>query len=112
MTANSKALFVPILLITVGVGWLMSTLGVAPDINWVWTLGLAVVGVSTFVLYGLDKVTLVVGSFFVLLSIMSVLRQSGRLSLDIEVPLLVIAAGVLMLVARHSRIPTPRWLND
>ncbi len=110
MTADSKALFIPILLITVGVGWLMSTLGVAPDINWVWTLGLAAVGVLTFVQYGLDKVTVVIGSFFVILSVMSVLRQSGRLSLDVEVPLLVIAAGVLTLIARHPSIPAPKWL--
>jgi hypothetical protein len=112
MTADARALAIPVLLIAVGVGWLLSTMGFASEINWVWSLALAAVGVLTFVLYGLDKVTIVVGAIFVIMSAMSVLRQTGRLSLDVEVPLLVIALGVLMLVARHPRIPTPRWLKD
>ncbi|HMP80918.1 MAG TPA: hypothetical protein PKD54_15790, partial [Pirellulaceae bacterium] len=94
---TSPQILVPLLLITVGTGWLLSTLNVVPGIDWVWTLGLAMVGLLTFALSGIDKLTVVVGPFFLLASCLSVLRQTGQISLDVEVPILVISAGVLML---------------
>jgi len=112
MKPDKKTLLLPILLIAVGVGWLLTTLGVAPGIDWVWTLGLAVVGLLAFVVAGFDKVTVVVGPFFVLASCLSILRQTGRLRLDIEVPILVILAGVLLLIARSPAIPVPGWLVE
>jgi hypothetical protein len=105
-----KTLIVPILLITFGIGWLLTTLGVVPPIDWVWTLGIAIVGVLAFALGGVDKVTVVVGPFFLLAAFLSVLRQTDRLRVDIEVPILVITAGVLLLVARLPVVPAPRWL--
>lgn len=81
-----------------------------PQIDWVWTLLVGLVGVLTFALGGIDKVTVVVGPFFILASILSVLRQTGQLTIEVEIPLLVIAAGVLMLVARMNAIPPPSWL--
>jgi hypothetical protein len=110
MTPDRKTLLLPILLITVGVGWLLTTLGVAPGIDWVWTLGLAVVGISTFAVSGFDKVTVVVGPFFILASCLSILRQTDRLRFDVEVPILVIIAGVLLLIARIPAIPVPTWV--
>ena len=109
---DKKTLVVPILLITLGVGWLLTTLGVVPEINWVWTLGIGLVGVLTFAIGGFDKVTVAVGPFFILASILSILRQTGRLSIDLEVPLLVIAAGILLLIARMNFVPTPAWLIE
>lgn len=109
---DKKTLVVPVLLITLGIGWLITTLGVVPQINWVWTLGVALVGLLTFAIGGIDKVTVVVGPFFILASCLSILRQTGRLSIDLEVPLLVIAAGVLLLVARLQSIPIPKWLTE
>lgn len=111
MTMEKKTLILPILLITVGSGWLLTTLGIAPGIDWVWTLGLAIVGFLAFVVGGFDKVTFVVGTFFIITSCLSVLRQTERISLDVEVPILVISAGVLLLAARHSAIPVPPWLT-
>jgi hypothetical protein len=105
-----KTLVIPILLITFGVGWLLTTLGVVPEIDWVWTLGVAIVGILAFGLGGVDKVTVVVGPFFLLAAILSILRQSDRLRIDMEVPILIIAAGVLLLVARLPAIPPPTWL--
>lgn len=108
MRDKTTSILVPLLLITVGAGWLLTTLGVAPDIDWVWTLGLAVIGVLAFLLGGLNKVSLVVGPFFLIGSCLSVLRQTDRLHVDVEMPILVIAAGILLLVARHPAIPMPR----
>jgi hypothetical protein len=110
MKPDRKTLILPILLITVGAGWLLTTLGVAPGIDWVWTLGLAVVGLSAFVVGGIDKVSVVIGPFFILTSVLSILRQTGRLDLNVEVPILVILAGVLLLIARMPVIPVPKWI--
>ena len=46
MTSERKTLVLPLLLITIGTGWLLSTMGIAPGIDWVWTLGLAAAGTS------------------------------------------------------------------
>lgn len=107
--SDSRSLLLPVLLIVVGVGWLLTTLGLAPGINWIWTLGLAAAGLLPFLLHGIDKFTVSVGPFFLIASLLSVLRQSGRLSIDHEMPILVILAGVLLLIARSSAIPVPRW---
>jgi len=111
MAPNSRApLVIPILIIVVGVGWLLTAQGIAPGINWVWTLGLGLIGILTLVVSkGIDKVSVVLGPFFLLASLLSVLRQVGRLRLDIEVPVLVISIGVLLLVAQLPAIPKPGW---
>lgn len=112
MNPNKASLLVPILFIILGVGWLLTAIDVAPGIDWVWTLGLAGAGLLTMALGGLDKVTVVVGPFFIVASFLSVLRQSGRMSVDIEVPVLTILAGVLLLVARAEPIPVPKWAAE
>jgi hypothetical protein len=38
------------------------------------------------------------------------LRQTGRLTVNTEVPILVIVAGVLLLIARLPAIPVPEWV--
>jgi len=111
MSSNSRAqLVIPVLIIAVGVGWLLTAQGFAPGVNWIWVLGLGVVGILTFVLSkGFDKVSVVLGSFFLLASLLSVLRQTGRLSVDIEMPVLVISIGVLLLVAQSPAVRRPSW---
>jgi hypothetical protein len=112
MSPARKTLILPLLLITVGVGWLLAAIGVTPDINWIWTLGLAGIGFTTFVVAGVDKVTVVAGSFFIVASFLSILRQTDRMSVNVEVPVLVIASGALLLIARHPRIPVPKWIIE
>lgn len=110
--ADKRTIILPIVLIGIGTGWLLTTIGIMPGIDWVWTLGLALVGLMCFLLSGLDKVSAVVGPFFIITSFLSILRQSKLLHLDVEVPILVILAGVLLLVARSSAIPAPTWLIE
>ncbi len=111
MASNSRArLIIPIFIVVVGFGWLLTALGVGPGINWVWTLGLGFIGMMIFVLAkGIDKVSLVLGMFFLLANLFSVLRQIGQLTLDVEVPLLVISIGVLLLIAQLPVISKPSW---
>jgi hypothetical protein len=110
LNSTSKTLLLPVLLITVGTGWMLTELGIAPNIDWVWTLGLAMIGILPFILSGIDKFSIVVGPFFITTSILSVLRQTEQLSLNIEFPIIVITMGILLLIARSSRIPAPCWI--
>ena len=99
-----------LLIITVGVGWLLTTLAVAPGINWVLTLSLGMIGVLSFVVSGgIDKVSVIVGPFFLVGSVLSILRQAKMLTIDVEVPICVILIGILMLVAQLQMIPLPKW---
>ncbi|HAH44650.1 MAG TPA: hypothetical protein DCM07_07275 [Planctomycetaceae bacterium] len=109
-TSDRKTLILPLLIIGIGTGWLLTTLGIVPGINWIWTLGLAVVGVLSFAVSGIDKSTVLIGPFFIIASCLSVLRQTGRITLDVEVPTLVIVIGILLLVARIKAIPLPDWM--
>ncbi len=110
MQPNSRIhVIIPILIIVVGVGWLLTTQGIVPGVDWVWTLGLGVIGIVIFIASGFDKFSVVLGPFFLLGSVFSVLRQTGQLRLEIEVPVLVISIGVLMLIAQLPAIPAPRW---
>ena len=88
---------------------MLTTLGIAPGINWIWTLAITGIGIISFVIHGLDKVTVVVGPFFITAGLLSVLRQAGRLSIDIEMPILVILSGILLMIARKPNIPLPSW---
>ena len=65
MAANRRApLAIPILIIVVGIGWLLTVHALGPGINWIWTLSLACIGILTFVFGGFNKVSLVIGPFF------------------------------------------------
>ena len=112
MVPDKKTLILPILLIALGIGWLLSALGVAPQIDWIWAIGLAAVGLLAFIVGGFDKVTVVLGPAFLIASCLSVLRQTGHLKINIEIPILVILVGVLLLIARLPVIPMPKWITE
>ena len=113
MNSGKSTMAVPLLMIVVGIGWLLSTLGIfPPEINWIWTAGLAAAGIMPFAISGIDKVNVVIGPWFLSASVLSVLRQSGQLTFDVEVPILVIIGGLLMIVARSSAFPSPKWIID
>jgi hypothetical protein len=107
---DKKAAFLPLLLITFGVGWLLTSLGIAPRIDWIWTLGIGTVGLLTLAFGGLNKFTVVVGPFLILSSVFAYLRQLGMLRFEVEAPLLVIVFGALLLVAQMPGIPIPNWI--
>jgi hypothetical protein len=106
-----KKLVVPILTILVGVTWLLNVLEILPGVDWMWTVGLAAVGVLTIAIGGLNKLTIVTGPFLVIASVCSLLRQTNRLVVDHEIPILVIVLGVLMAISQLSRLATPDVLK-
>jgi hypothetical protein len=111
MQQDRTSLILGGLLVAVGGGWLLSSLGFIPSVDWAWSLGLAMVGVLAIVLSGFDKVSFVIAAFFGLASVLSVLRQMGVVKVEIEIPVLVLASGVLLIVARSEAIPLPRWIH-
>ena len=112
MSTLGKQYVVPILVIVVGIGLLLNVQGIIPQVNWVWTCALAAVGILTLVVGGFDKLTVVVGPFLIVSSICSLLRQTDKLSVDKEVPILTIVLGVLLLIVHVARLPTPEVLKD
>jgi hypothetical protein len=111
-SSTMKKLVAPILIIALGVGWLLTTHNVVPGVNWIWILALGVTGLLILAVGGIDKVTVVVGPFLIAATIFSILRQTGRMSVDTEVPSLVITFGALMLLAKALPFPVPRWIAE
>lgn len=106
-----KKLVVPILTVVVGVTWLLNVLEIVPGVDWMWTVGLAAVGILTLAVGGLNTLTVVTGPFLIVASVCSLLRQTNRLLVDREIPILVIVLGLLMLVSQLSRFPIPEALR-
>ena len=111
MTGSKKALAAPILIIALGVGWLLTTQNIVPGVDWIWVVGLGVTGVLILAA-GIDKVTAVVGLFLIAATFFSLMRQTGRISVDTEVPSLVIVFGTLLLLAKLLPIPAPKWISE
>ena len=110
--ANKSALAIPIAIVLIGIGWLLNTMNVIADINWVWTLSLAGIGLLVFVMDGLNRFSIVIGPFFIAASLLSVARQANRLNSNVEAPILVILFGVLLIVSQLSRLPAPKWMLE
>ena len=103
--AKGKVL-IPSLVLAVGVGWLMNSLKIIPDVNWVWSLGLGATGALWLVCEGINRATIVIGPFLLVTSVLSITRQQGYLDFDVEVPLLVITMGALLLLSKLLNLPT------
>lgn len=93
---------VPLIIIATGIGWLLSTNGVMPGVDWAWVLVLATFGILSLVTK-ITRFSVVFGPMMLLSSILMVLMQSKRIAVDQALPVLVIALGVLMLIARSMK---------
>ena len=112
MNKLGKHYIAPILFIIIGIGWLLNIQGIIPTVDWVWTYTLAAIGILTIVVGGLDKLTAVIGFFLIVVSSCSILRQTGKLSIEQEAPILTIVFGMLLLLVHILKLPTPEILKD
>lgn len=101
----------PVVLIVVGLAWLLNSLDWLPEVHWLWILGLAGAGLAILGLDGITKSSIVVGPMLMLAGLMSFFRQYHGLQWRIIIPTMLVAAGVLMLVARSPSIPESRKLR-
>lgn len=108
----NKKYVLSITTILVGLAWLLNSLNVIHGVDWVWPIGLAASGILMVAVGGVDKFSAVAGPFLVIASIFSVLRQTERISVNLEVPVLVLVFGVLMLISQIASLPLPAWYHD
>lgn len=108
MKTNKTPIIISVLVIAMGIAWLLNTLHVIESVDWIWTLGIAISGILVIVLGERNKLTMVVGPFLIISSIFSVLRQTGKIRVDIELPILFIVLGVLLLISHLICGGTPQ----
>lgn len=96
---------IPILIIGFGVMWLLDALDVRIPVGLAWTCVLFAIGVAVLVGTGFNKDGFPWGMFFLAAGVCSILRQSGQLSVHVELPLLVILLGVLLAINQTRLIP-------
>jgi len=106
-SAKHQRIVFPGLVTAIGIGWLLTARGIVPGVDWAWIACLGVTGVLILAVRGIDRVTVIVGPFLLLSTLLSFLRQSGRMSIETELPVLVIAIGLLMLGSNLSDLPDP-----
>jgi hypothetical protein len=100
----------PVLITTLGVGQLLTVRGVIPGVTWPWVLSLAVVGALMIALEGINKLSVVVGPALIAAALLSFLRQTARISLETEMPVLLIIVGLLWTAAHLLPLPLPSWI--
>ncbi|CAN5434594.1 hypothetical protein BH11PSE11_BH11PSE11_22720 [soil metagenome] len=102
----------PIVLIVLGATWLLNSLQWLPDVHWLWIIGLAGSGVGILILDGITKSSIVAGPMLILAGGLSFLYQWYGLGWRYIIPVLLIFAGILMLVARSPAIPESRKFSQ
>lgn len=101
----------PVVLIVLGIAWLLNSLDWLPEIHWLWILGLAGAGIAILALDGITKSSIVAGPILILAGLLSFFRQYYGLGWRFVVPIMLIAAGIFMLIARSPAIPESRTLE-
>ena len=99
-----KKALVPLLIIATGIGWMLTTNDIMPGVNWAFVLVMAVLGILTL-LNKLTKLSIVLGPILLIGSVVMVMLQTEKLKIEMGLPVLVIAFGLLMLIARFSSLP-------
>lgn len=103
---------VPMIIIAVGAGWFLNVQNIMPQVDWIWTLGLAISGLLTLAVGGIDRLTIVVGPLLLLIATFSFLRQMGIITLEQEIPLLIFGLGLFLLIGRLLNLPQSEVLKD
>ena len=111
MRKSKKTIIAPILIIAVGIAWLLNVTEFLDTVDWIWPVLLAAGAILAVVCGGIDKLTFVLAPFLLISSLFAVLRQVGRLRVNLEVPCLFIIMGTLWLMAELLKLPTPEWLR-
>lgn len=107
MAQNRERFVLPVLVIAVGVALLLDVRRVLPGVEWIFPVVFAAAGLLTLYVRRFDKITFVFGPALLVASVTSFLRETGRLSLECELPILIIVLGGLMLLAQLLNIGLP-----
>ncbi len=110
MPSRKPAIAISFLIVALGVAWLLNAMRVAPQLDWIWIIGLGVVGILLLTITRLDRLSFVAGFSLILSSVLAALRQSGKITVNIEAPVLFIIVGVLIFLSQFLPLrasPTP-----
>ncbi len=110
MSKPKQPIIGAILLIILGSGWLLNNLKLIPGVDLIWILALGGFGIIILTFGGINKLTVVAGPYLMIASVLAMLRQTGRLPFDQEVPILMIVLGLLVLISYVSPISEPSWI--
>jgi hypothetical protein len=95
----------PVALIVVGLGWLLWEFRLFPDLDWIIALGFVIGGVLVLVIDGINKNSIVLGPFLVGIGVAWFVHDRYFMPWRVMIPGLLVLLGLLMLVARSTRIP-------
>jgi hypothetical protein len=102
----------PITLIIIGILGLIWYFGWLPDFDSITALALVLGGVAILVMDGITKNSVVLGPTLIAVGIAWWLHDQYRMRWTLLVSALLIVIGLLMLIARHPRIPEKRGDPD
>jgi hypothetical protein len=98
----------PITLIVVGLIWLAWYLGWFRDVDWLISLGFIAGGIAVMAIDRITKSSIVVGPLLIAIGVAWIVHDRYRVSWGLMIPLLLVLAGALMLIARSPAIPERR----
>ncbi len=106
---RGPSLVTPLLVTAVGTGWLLTSRNVIPGVQWAWILAMATTGVIILAIDGINRLSMVIGPSLLAAAFLSFLRQSGRIELDTEIPVLTVVIGLLWSVACVLPLRRSAW---
>jgi len=104
--SRKPAIAIAFLIIALGIAWLLNAMRIAPDLDWIWIIGLGVAGILLLTVTRLDRFNFVAGLSLIVSSVLAALRQSGKLTVNIEAPVLFITVGILLFLAQLLPLPS------
>ena len=105
MKSRKPAIAIAFLIVALGIAWLLNAMRVAPNLDWIWIIGLGVSGILLLTVTRMDRFNFVAGLSLIVSSVLAVLRQSGKLTVNVEAPVLFITIGMLLLLAQFIPLP-------
>jgi hypothetical protein len=105
-----RKLFLPIVIILIGTGWLLTSLGALPGVHWGWPAVMAFLGTLILVIDVISRFTFITGLTLISAAFFRVFQQAKYLPPDTVLPLTLLVLGLLWILsyALIKRVPTPK----
>jgi len=110
--SRKPAIAISLLIVALGIAWLLNAMRVAPDLDWIWIIGLGVSGILLLTVTRLDRFNFVAGVSLIVSSVLAALRQSGKLTVNVEAPVLFITVGLLLLLSQFLPLSSSTILPE
>lgn len=91
---------VPVFIIIYGLSLLIDEWGIVPEVDWVKTVGTGAVGAMIVFIWGVNRISIVLGPLLFIASVCLFFKQVGCLHTTIIGPVLIIFIGIFVLIGR------------